>query len=149
MGFEDKLFHSIPSCTLPFSILVLILCNYFAPLSILQINNAAVNFNQGFDNTVEYASQVITTNYYGTKNMIQAMIPLMKPSAAGARIVNVSSRLGRINGKRSVSNLVSYIFSFVFIKNSSFLCMSMNVAGREIGECCAQGWARLLLFVGQ
>ncbi|KAM1237610.1 hypothetical protein ACFX15_037932 [Malus domestica] len=65
------------------------------------INNAAVNFNQGSDNTVEYASQVITTNYYGTKNMIQAMIPLMKPSAAGARIVNVSSRLGRINGRRN------------------------------------------------
>ncbi|RXH77919.1 hypothetical protein DVH24_039890 [Malus domestica] len=70
------------------------------------INNAAVNFNQGFDNTVEYASQVITTNYYGTKNMIQAMIPLMKPSAAGARIVNVSSRLGRINGKRSVRGII-------------------------------------------
>lgn len=46
---------------------------------------------------------VIATNYYGTKNMIQAMIPLMKPSAAGARIVNVSSRLGKMNGRRNVS----------------------------------------------
>ena len=36
--------------------------------------------------------------------MIQAMIPLMKPSAVGARIVNVSSRLGRLNGRRNVSN---------------------------------------------
>lgn len=69
----------------------------------LQVNNAAVNFNQGSDNSVEHAAQVCTTNYYGTKNMIQALIPLMKHSSAGGRIVNVSSRLGRLNGKRNVS----------------------------------------------
>ena len=112
----------------------------FHPLSILQINNAAVNFNQGSDNTVEYASQVITTNYYGTKNMIQAMIPLMKPSAAGARIVNVSSRLGRINGKRNVSEFVSFLLFFCIRKNSSFfIYISMNVSSGGIGESCAQG----------
>ncbi|NP_001169796.1 (+)-neomenthol dehydrogenase-like isoform 2 [Zea mays] len=33
--------------------------------------------------------------------MIDAMIPLMKRSAYGARIVNVSSRLGRVNGRRN------------------------------------------------
>ncbi|KAI4336409.1 hypothetical protein L6164_014940 [Bauhinia variegata] len=65
------------------------------------INNAGVNFNVGSDNSVENARKVIETNYHGTKNMIKAMIPLMKPSAAGARIVNVSSRLGRLNGKRN------------------------------------------------
>ncbi|XP_027339505.1 short-chain dehydrogenase/reductase 2b-like [Abrus precatorius] len=65
------------------------------------VNNAGVNFNQGSDNSVENARKVIETNYYGTKRMIEAMIPLMKPSAAGGRIVNVSSRLGRINGKRN------------------------------------------------
>jgi len=52
---------------------------------------------------VENASLVIETNYFGTKRMIEAMIPLMKPSSAGGRIVNVSSRLGRLNGKRNVS----------------------------------------------
>ncbi|KAG5035811.1 hypothetical protein JHK87_010721 [Glycine soja] len=65
------------------------------------VNNAGVNFNQGSENNVENARNVIDTNYYGTKSMIEAMIPLMKPSAAGARIVNVSSRLGRLNGKRN------------------------------------------------
>ncbi|KAK7410976.1 hypothetical protein VNO78_02259 [Psophocarpus tetragonolobus] len=65
------------------------------------VNNAGVNFNQGSDNNVENARKVIETNYYGTKSMIKAMIPLMKPSAAGARIVNVSSRSGRLNGKRN------------------------------------------------
>ncbi|KAG5024194.1 hypothetical protein JHK82_020092 [Glycine max] len=65
------------------------------------VNNAGVNFNFGSDNSVENAKLVIETNYYGTKRMIQAMIPLMKSSSAGGRIVNVSSRLGRLNGKRN------------------------------------------------
>ncbi|PUZ53140.1 hypothetical protein GQ55_5G030800 [Panicum hallii var. hallii] len=65
------------------------------------VNNAGVNFNKGPDNSVEFAEQVIETNYYGTKRMIDAMIALMKPSPYGARIVNVSSRLGRVNGRRN------------------------------------------------
>ncbi|KAL6839927.1 hypothetical protein ACP4OV_029737 [Aristida adscensionis] len=65
------------------------------------VNNAGVNFNKGPDNSVEFAEEVIATNYFGTKRMIDAMIPLMKPSPHGARIVNVSSRLGRVNGRRN------------------------------------------------
>ncbi|KAK1295311.1 (+)-neomenthol dehydrogenase [Acorus calamus] len=65
------------------------------------VNNAGVNYNVGPDNSVESAEKVIETNYFGTKRMIEAMIPLMKPSLAGARIVNVSSRLGRLNGRRN------------------------------------------------
>ena len=37
------------------------------------------------------------------------MIPLMKHSASGARIVNVSSRLGRLNGRRNVSESLSIL----------------------------------------
>ncbi|GKV17447.1 hypothetical protein SLEP1_g27957 [Rubroshorea leprosula] len=65
------------------------------------VNNAGVNYNLGADNSVEFAKQTIDTNYYGTKNMIKAMIPLMRSSAIGARIVNVSSRLGKLNGRRN------------------------------------------------
>ncbi|GMJ04880.1 hypothetical protein like AT5G51030 [Hibiscus trionum] len=65
------------------------------------VSNAGVNYNLGYDNSVEFARRVIETNYYGTKNMIKAMIPVMRPSAVGARIVNVSSRLGRLNGRRN------------------------------------------------
>ncbi|GAV81752.1 adh_short domain-containing protein [Cephalotus follicularis] len=65
------------------------------------VNNAGVNYNLGSDNSVEYAKMVVATNYHGTKNMIEAMIPLMSPSSTGARIVNVSSRLGRLNGRRN------------------------------------------------
>ena len=79
-------------------------------LTLLQVNNAGVNFNKGPDNSVEFAEQVIETNYYGTKRMIDAMIPLMKPSSYGARIVNVSSRLGRVNGRRNVSMLDRFLY---------------------------------------
>ncbi|XP_009604829.1 uncharacterized protein [Nicotiana tomentosiformis] len=70
------------------------------------INNAGVNFNYGKENSVEFAETVIQTNYFGTKNMINALIPLMRPSPAGARIVSVTSRLGRLNSKRNgISNV--------------------------------------------
>ncbi|GAA0145725.1 dehydrogenase [Lithospermum erythrorhizon] len=72
----------------------------FGGLDIL-VNNAGINFNFGADNSVEFAEKVIETNYYGTKRVIKAMIPLMRPSAFGARIINVSSRLGRLNGRRN------------------------------------------------
>lgn len=80
---------------------------------ILQVNNAGVNFNLGCDNSVEYAQKVVETNYLGTKNMIQAMIPLMKPSTSGARIINVSSRLGRLNGRRNVSIALKLFMSLL------------------------------------
>lgn len=76
----------------------------------LQVNNAGVNFNFGSDNGVDNARMVIDTNYFGTKRMIEAMIPLMKPSSAGGRIVNVSTRLGRLNGKRNVSQISLHFF---------------------------------------
>ncbi|XP_010523410.1 PREDICTED: (+)-neomenthol dehydrogenase [Tarenaya hassleriana] len=72
----------------------------FGGLDVL-VNNAGVNYNLGSDNSVEFAQTVVATNYYGTKNMTEAMIPLMRLSRQGTRIVNVSSRLGRLNGRRN------------------------------------------------
>ncbi|CAH2070409.1 unnamed protein product [Thlaspi arvense] len=65
------------------------------------INNAGVNYNVGTDNSVEFSHMVISTNYYGTKNIIKAMIPLMRHASQGARIVNVTSRLARLKGRHS------------------------------------------------
>jgi len=57
--------------------------------------------------------------------MIEAIIPLMKPSLAGARIVNVSSRLGRLNGRRNVSKaLYLYCFGFFDLRYFPFLVLS-------------------------
>ncbi|KAK3008376.1 hypothetical protein RJ639_014084 [Escallonia herrerae] len=94
------------------------------------VNNAGVNFNLGSENSVEYAEKVILTNYYGTKNMIQAMIPLMRPSASGARIVSVSSR-----GKAALSQEVigpkrSMCFTCHLLvsrkEDLEFLCIGQN-----------------------
>ncbi|KAL6517879.1 hypothetical protein OROMI_033580 [Orobanche minor] len=74
------------------------------------VNNAGVNFNTGSDNSVEFTEKVIATNYFGTKNMMKAMISLMRPSEPGARIVNVSSRLGRLDGRRNSSALVELLY---------------------------------------
>ncbi|WOL18705.1 carbonyl reductase [Canna indica] len=65
------------------------------------VNNAGVNFNTGADNSVEFAEKVIATNYVGTKRIIETLIPKMRPSSSGSRILNVSSRLGRVNGRRN------------------------------------------------
>ncbi|TMW84130.1 hypothetical protein EJD97_025731 [Solanum chilense] len=65
------------------------------------INNAGVSFNVGTENSMENAETVIETNYVGTKNMTKAMIPLMRSSPYGARIVSVTSRLGRLHGKKN------------------------------------------------
>lgn len=65
------------------------------------VNNAGISYNTGSDNSVEFAEKVININYVGTKNMTKAALPLMRPSTEGARIVMVSSRLGRLNGRRN------------------------------------------------
>ncbi|KAL8226083.1 hypothetical protein R6Q57_018640 [Mikania cordata] len=65
------------------------------------INNAGISYNIGSENSVECAWKVIDTNYFGTKNIVKSVIPLMRSSAEGARIVMVSSRLGRLNGRRN------------------------------------------------
>jgi hypothetical protein len=38
------------------------------------------------------------------------MMPLFKPCPYGGRIVNVSSRLGRADGRRNVSSVDSFLF---------------------------------------
>lgn len=93
------------------ALLLYALCHCVRLLLYIQVNNAGVNYNLGSDNSVEFAETVVSTNYHGTKNMIKAMIPLMRPSPQGARIVNVSSRLGRVYGRRNVSKLLSLLLS--------------------------------------
>jgi carbonyl reductase 1 len=85
------------------------------------VNNAGVNFSRGADNSVEFAETVIKTNYYGTKRMIETMLPLMRPLPFGARIVNVSSRLGRANGRRNVK--FTTLMKDMFLQNLSYILL--------------------------
>ncbi|KAK4419702.1 Salutaridine reductase [Sesamum alatum] len=46
--------------------------------------------------TNEKAKECLDTNYYGLKNLTEALVPLLQRSTSGARIVNVSSVRGEL-----------------------------------------------------
>lgn len=43
------------------------------------------------------ARETLNTNYYGSRSVTEALLPSLRPSASGARIVNVSSGLGHLH----------------------------------------------------
>lgn len=43
------------------------------------------------------ARETLATNYFGSRSVTEALLPCLRPSAAGARIVNVSSGLGHLH----------------------------------------------------
>jgi NAD(P)-dependent dehydrogenase (short-subunit alcohol dehydrogenase family) len=66
-------------------------------LLLMQVNNAAVSFNEIDTNSVEHAETVLQTNFYGTKLLTEALLPLFRRSPATSRILNISSQLGLLN----------------------------------------------------
>ena len=66
-------------------------------LVLLQVNNAAVSFNEIDTNSVEHAETVLRTNFYGAKMLTEALLPLFRQSSATSRILNISSQLGLLN----------------------------------------------------
>jgi NAD(P)-dependent dehydrogenase (short-subunit alcohol dehydrogenase family) len=66
-------------------------------LLLLQVNNAAVSFNEIDTNSVEHAETVLRTNFYGAKMLTEALLPLFRQSSATSRILNISSQLGLLN----------------------------------------------------
>ncbi|KAH9295772.1 hypothetical protein KI387_039360 [Taxus chinensis] len=60
-----------------------------------QLFNPPGNKVEGISETYEMAKECIDINYYGTKRMVEAVLPLLKLAGeGGGRIVNVSSRAG-------------------------------------------------------
>ncbi|XP_058786413.1 (+)-neomenthol dehydrogenase-like [Vicia villosa] len=108
------------------------------------VNNAGVNSNSGSEIEVENARKCIETNYYGTKRMIEAMMPLMKKSAAGARIVNVSSRLARVSGKRNriENEALREKLSDVESLSEEFIEETINIFLQQVedGSWKTEGW---------
>ncbi|KAJ7561560.1 hypothetical protein O6H91_03G033200 [Diphasiastrum complanatum] len=66
----------------------------FGGLDIL-VNNAGVAWSSLPDKVLA-AKEVLDTNYYGVKNLTHALLPLFRPSAAGSRVINVSSMAGQL-----------------------------------------------------
>ncbi|KGN51659.1 (+)-neomenthol dehydrogenase [Cucumis sativus] len=73
----------------------------FQALDIL-VNNAAVSFNDIYENSVENAETVMKTNFYGPKLLIEALIPYFRSSSSKTRILNITSRLGTVDKVRNV-----------------------------------------------
>jgi NAD(P)-dependent dehydrogenase (short-subunit alcohol dehydrogenase family) len=74
-------------------------------LLFLQVNNAAVSFNEMDTNSVEHAETVLRTNFYGAKMLIEALLPLFRRSPTTSRILNLSSQLGLLNVSDQICNL--------------------------------------------
>lgn len=66
-------------------------------LKTVQVNNAAISFNEINENSVEHADIVIRTNFYGPKLLTEALLPLFRRCRTMSRILNISSRLGLLN----------------------------------------------------
>ncbi|KAH7299408.1 hypothetical protein KP509_24G009800 [Ceratopteris richardii] len=55
---------------------------------------------KGFIVDYQSARSCIETNYYGAKRVTEALLPLMRPSVNGARIINVGSYMGQLHNLR-------------------------------------------------
>ena len=62
-------------------------------LCAMQVNNAAT---ADYGNSYEEQKLVMQSNYWGVKNVTRGLLPLLRPSSSGARIINVSSHLGML-----------------------------------------------------
>ncbi|CAM6118255.1 unnamed protein product [Calypogeia fissa] len=92
-GLENVLFHPLDvTDAASASKLANWLKEKFGGIDIL-VNNAAVSsWNMDYDTAVV----ILGTNYYGQKIVTSALLPLLKASPAGARIVFVSSEVGQL-----------------------------------------------------
>jgi carbonyl reductase 1 len=63
-----------------------------------QVNNAGI-FATGVD--ADNAELIMQTNYYGSKQVIKAMLPILRSTdCAGPRILIVASRSGQLKVKK-------------------------------------------------
>lgn len=74
----------------------------------IQVNNAAVSYNDIGENSVERAETVMKTNYFGAKLLTQALLPFFRRSSSSSRILNLTSRLGSLD----VSSLI-YLLTII------------------------------------
>jgi (+)-neomenthol dehydrogenase len=77
--------------------------------------------------TVDAAKEAVQTNYYGTKHVIEALLPLLQSSSEG-RIVNVSSNYGLLTASsvhQSCCNIMPQILKTIFLKEIINPCMQV------------------------
>lgn len=69
-----------------------------------QLAGKVANVVQGvMKHTYEKAEECLNTNYYGVKRVTEALLPLLRLSPSGARIVNVSSLRSELRVSRKTN----------------------------------------------
>jgi carbonyl reductase 1 len=61
-------------------------------LLLLQINNAGIG---GKEVSSENAKLVLGTNYFAVKNVTKSLVPILRNTPNGARVIVVASRTGQ------------------------------------------------------
>jgi NAD(P)-dependent dehydrogenase (short-subunit alcohol dehydrogenase family) len=106
------------------------------------INNAAVYPDQGLNILTlprDRLAQTFHTNTFGSLEVTQAFLPYLRRSAA-ARVVNVSSGLGQLEGLSS--DIPSYCLSKLAINGLTImLAQAMRVDRIAVNSMCP-GWVR-------
>jgi len=112
-------------------------------LLLLQVNNAAVSFNEIDTNSVEHAETVLRTNFYGAKMLTEALLPLFRQSSATSRILNISSQLGLLN-KVSDPSLKALLLDEDRLTEAGIEAMvSRFLAQVKDGTWGEQGWPKV------
>ncbi|KAK6146364.1 hypothetical protein DH2020_020233 [Rehmannia glutinosa] len=114
----------------------------FGVLDIL-INNAAISFNNIYENSVEEAETVIRTNFYGPKMLTEALLPLFRRSSTAARILNISSRLGLLDKLRN-SKLKEMLLDEENLSETQIEGMvNLFLENVKSGTWKSQGWPKV------
>jgi carbonyl reductase 1 len=112
----------------------------FGGIDIL-INNAAVlRGRAGNAVTYENAKDIVETNYYGTKTVTKALLPLLRASDAGARIVNVTSRGGLYNRLASESLKKSFKDEDNYSEELVDSLVTKYLEDAKVGRTAEEGW---------
>lgn len=99
IGSDRVAFHPLDVCSQESAVtLSTWLKQTYGGVDIL-INNAGVSFSG--NDSVETDITTLQTNYYGVKNVTKAVLPILRPSSAGARVIMVSSELGQLHSLRN------------------------------------------------
>lgn len=118
--------------------------NEYGALDVL-VNNAAICYNSptlyGKTRNTSFEQQAditIQTNYFGTLNVIQSFLPLLKKSAS-PRIINIASAAGRLTILRSQQLVDTFTSKTLTVPEISKL-MKEFVTNVKDGTHAAKGW---------
>lgn len=106
------------------------------------------SFTEGFNEDYENAKACMDTNYLGTKRMVKALLPLLKPSFSGSRIVNVSSTGGLLKnlGNETLRMQLADVKNLSEETIDGFIDIYLN--DEKSGEIEGKGWpARLRAYI--